>query len=176
MTQTSVSTSRQRAFPGMLVDTSLLKNGESKVNSEASAEIRFGIMVKVDGSDNEKVKLVAAITGETLAGVVVHNHAYAKDDELGTTGIKPKVSLTTLTRGRAWVIVEADVTIDDPVHLRCIANGGNTTLGAFAIAQDGVNTKDVSGFCRWLGSSVTYTPSGGSAIKVAPLEFDLAAE
>ncbi len=171
MTQSSVSTTTSRAFPGMLVDNSRLKQVDSKVSSEASAEMRFGIMVKSDGTDPDKVKLVAAITGENLAGVVVHSHAYAKDDELGTTGIKPKMTVGTISRGRVWVIVESAVVIGNGVHLRCIANGGNTTLGAFAPAADGVNTKDCSAFARWLGPSQSY-----AGILVAPLEFDLAAE
>lgn len=172
MTQSTVSATRQRAFPGMLVDSSP-KVCDSKVNGEASAEMRFGIMVKQDGTSEEKVKLLTAIAEiSVIAGVVAHRHDYAKTDEVGDTGVKAKISLDVLAKGRVWVIVEEGVTVtpDDPVHCRFVATG-NEIAGSFRISADGTDTVKLN--ARWLGPSQTYTPPGGSAVLVAPLELDV---
>jgi hypothetical protein len=79
--------------------------------------------------------------------------------------------MEVLVNGACWVQTEEDVTPDDPVYVRAILGAG-VAVGAFRITADGVNTIKL-GFARWTGPSFTYTPPGGSAIKVAPLSINL---
>lgn len=157
--QTSVSQTQGGPFAGML-SSSHPDQSDSYVSEEASAEIPFGTMVKQGTAENGALKCTA--TSNVLAGIVVHSHGYAKDTELGSTGLKPKVNLRLLQKGRVWVPVEEAVVPGDAVRVRVVAGGGETA-GAFRKAADSTDCIDISKFARWI--------TGGSS--VAELEIDL---
>jgi hypothetical protein len=160
--QTSVSIQQGVAFDGMLGDASMLKDCRSYVNEEASAEIPFGVMVAQGTGDDGCLKLAA--TSDKLIGIVVHSHSYQKDNELGSTGLKPTVVLSVLTRGKIWVPVEEAVTPASDVLVRAVA-GGSEVAGAFRDTADSTDCIDISSWARYL----TSTTAAGRAL----LEFDV---
>lgn len=162
MPQTSVTVGMTRAFAGMLGDVAYSKNCQSYVNSEASAEIPFGVMVGQGATDDTCLKL-AAIT-DKMIGIVAHSHAYNKDNELGTTGLKPKVTVDVLKKGTIWVPVEEAVTPASAVLVRAVAAGAEVA-GAFRDTADASDLIDCSAFARYL----TTTTGAGFAL----LEFDM---
>src|SRR5262252_5527883 len=101
--QTTVAATMTRGFPGMMVDTSDVKSTRSYVSAESSAEIPFGQMLKQGSTDDTALRLTAATDVNKLIGILVHSHAYAQDQELGTTGLKPKTTLGVLDKGVIWV-------------------------------------------------------------------------
>lgn len=143
---TSVKQAIGAAIAGMLADTKLVEI-DSFVSEEASAEIPFGVMVKQGTADNGALKLTA--TSNKLVGLVVHDHSYAKDTELGSTGLKPKTTLRVMTKGRAWVTVEEAVTPASAVKVRAVA-GGSEVAGAFRDTADSTDCIDISAFARYL--------------------------
>lgn len=74
-----------------------------------------------------------------------------------------------LRKGTIWVRPEDAVTPASGVFVRITANAGTgTALGAFRGADDGGNSEDIGGFCRWVTSSV-----GGAKGALAKLEINL---
>lgn len=164
--QTSISTSgTDAAFAGMNPDSS---NGDigSYLSEEASAEIPFGVMLGQGTSERGALKLAA--TSDKLIGVLMHSHAYAKDTELGDTGLKPGVTLGVKYKGRAWVLVEETVTPASDVLVRCIAVGAEVA-GAFRDTADASDCVDISAWCRYVRGTVTLA----SGVTVAMVEFDV---
>lgn len=159
--QTTHTVAQSVAFAGMLGDSSLIKQGDSYVNGEASAEIPFGVVVKQGTLDNEAVKLTS--TADVLLGVVLHSHSYAKPEEVGDIGIKPNVQMTVLSQGRMWVQVEEAVTPASNVLVRAVATG-DEVAGAFRDTADASDCIDISGFARYLTSA--------GAAGLALVEFD----
>ena len=149
------------AIEGQLVD-SYPHEISSYVSEEASDEIPFGVMVKQGTGDAQALKLAAQ--ADVPIGVVVHSHAYAKDTELGSTGLKPKVTLGVLTRGRIWVKVEEAVTPASVVRYRAIAAGAEVA-GAFRDTADANDTVACTNFARY----ITSAAASGLAI----LEIDM---
>jgi len=164
--QTAVSEAMAIGFAGALADSGN-KTCASKYSEEASAEIPFGVMV-VKGTDEDNGVLLPHTSGvasaDIMMGVVVHSHAYAKDTELGDSGLKPKVSLDVLTHGRIYVLPEETVTPGDPVRVRVIA-AGLEQKGAFRTTADSTDCVDISSFARWT--------KGGSSTVPAVLELDM---
>lgn len=140
MPQTSVSDNPAVGFAGMLVDSSE-SDVASYVSEEAAAEIPFGVMVQQGTADTQA--LLIAAQADVPIGVVVHSHAYAKDDELGDTGLKPDVTLGILKRGVIWVTAIDAVTPADDVRYT-EAGGGFLTTAAGGV------TVDCSTFARFL--------------------------
>lgn len=128
--------------PGDVVD--------SFVSEEVSAEIPFGVMVKRGAAVGGALKLTA-IT-DVLAGIVCHSHSYAKPEELGDVGLKPKVSLSVLRRGDIWVHVEEAVTPASSVFVRAVV-AGNEVAGDFRDTADATDLIDCSAFAEFLGST-----------------------
>ena len=160
--QTSVS-SMARGFAGLVSDSSRDSNVRSYVSEEASAEIPFGTFVKQGAADNGALKMTAQ-TDATIIGLVVHSHAYAKDTELGDTGLKPGVTLSVLTRGRAFVLCEQAVTPATPVFIRGVAAGAEVA-GSVRSDADVNDAVDASAWARFLE---TTTGAG-----FAEIEFDV---
>jgi hypothetical protein len=155
MPQTSVSSDPAAAFPGMLGDVRP-KATDSFINGEASAEIPFGFAVCQGTLDNEALLPAAAGDRLKLLGVVQHSHAYNKDNELGTAGLKPEVTMNVLANGRIWVALDEDVTPASAVRVRHTAVSlGKGSFRASAVAN---GTFDISKFARWCG---TYTAAAG---------------
>ncbi len=159
--QTSVTATMATAFAGMLADSNDMKRASSKVSEEASAEIPFGVML-CRGTDKDNGALLlntsAAAMASAMVGVVVHDHAYAKDVELGDTGLKPKVSLNVLTHGRIYVQPEETVHPGDAVRVRAVATG-DEVFGTFRTTADAADTVNITSFARWVTSGTSSTPA-----------------
>lgn len=141
----------EEAVAGLLADNSLTKDCLPYTNGEASAEIPFGVMVAHDSTEGfvELLNTSAAAMATELAGVSVFGQSYAKTEQLGTTGLKSKVTFDVLQRGRIYVQVEDAVAIGDPVRVRAVANGIEVK-GAFRTAADGTDCVNISKFARWI--------------------------
>lgn len=166
--QTTVNARMTIAFAGMLADSDRVVHCDSRFNEEASNEIAFGTAV-VRGTTNKdngalRPHTSAAAAAPLFAGIVVHSHDYARDVELGTTGLKPKVTMQVLQQGRIYVLPEESVAPGDAVRFRAIAGAG--TVGAFRKTADAGNSVDISKFARWITTGSTTVP--------AVLEIDMA--
>lgn len=160
MSQSEV-TAMAIAVAGLLADNSLTKDALPGTSEESSAEIPFGVMV-ARGTDDGLVKLLhtsAAAMETELHGIVVFGQSYAKDSQLGTTGLKPKVTFDVLQRGRIYVTVEETVAPGDAVRVRAVATGGEVK-GAFRTTADSTDCVDISLFARWIRGATT----GGLAV------------
>lgn len=98
MAQTTYNTLLSFGIEGQLADIAPAII-ESRVNAEASLEIGFGKAVKADGATTDGALVVGAYT-ETIDGIALHSHSYDRVNELGTVGIKPKVKVSVLRKGR----------------------------------------------------------------------------
>lgn len=157
MPQTSVASDPAAAFPGMLGDVRP-KAVDSCINGEASAEIPFGFAVIQGTLDNEALLPAAAADGLKLLGIVLHSHHYNKDNELGTTGLKPEVAMSVLAAGRVWVPIDENVTPASAVRVRHTATSlGKGSFRASAVANA---TFDISKFARWIGTHLAATGYG----------------
>lgn len=159
--QTSFDTTATAPYAGMKGD-STFDRVDSYVNEEASAEMEFGIMLQQGTLANDAL-IPTGITNDFI-GVLLHSHAYANDTELGTTGLKPNVTLNVMSKGRCWVTVEEAVTPASNVLVRCVTGTG-TVMGRFRDTADGVTCLDISAYARFLTST--------SGAGVALLEFDI---
>lgn len=184
MTQTSVPYSIAAAIAGAKAD---LTHGvtQSYVNAEASAEMPFGIVVKEGANDGEALLLTAS--SNKLAGLVLHSHAYDVRYELGTTGIKPKVMLNIMRKGRAWVQVEEPVNRGDIPWVRVATGALGTVVGSFRKSQDGgqaevhtitptaVDTTVYAFTVLLLGVTYTFTFTSGSGTSATAIVTGLKA-
>lgn len=151
---TTTKTKMAAAFAGMLADVTH-HDTESYVNEEAAAELPFGCMVQEGAAAGGA--LICTATGNTLAGIVRHQHAYNLDNELGTIGLKPKATLGILKRGRIYVQVDQAVNPKSPVRVRVTTNGGanGTTSGpgTFRTAAVAGHTVNISTYAAFGGTT-----------------------
>jgi hypothetical protein len=136
-------------FPGMKADSGD-DDCRTFAQAEASAEIPFGVMVVQGAAQGQAVLPVDA--NSKPVGVVVHSHEYAKDTELGTTGLKPKTAMAVMNRGRIWVTVENAVAVNGDVYVRHTAGAGGTQKGAFRADADTATAMRVRG-ARFLSAT-----------------------
>lgn len=128
-------------------------------NDEASAEMAFGHAVKfASTTDGQSAKLLTAITGEIVAGILVHANSYP-DTALGTVGVKVDEKLNILRKGRIRVKCEDGCDVGDRLFIRAVATGGEIA-GALLAAVDGTDTIDSQGQGVWLESAA----AGGFSI------------
>lgn len=152
--QSSVSDKPAIGRAGQIADSGRDKVARSYVNAEASAEMPFGVMLARGTGDQDALlpHTSAAAMADAFIGVLVFNHAYAKDGELGDTGLKPNVQLSVLTHGRVLVTTEDAVSPGDPVRVR-VVTAGMEVAGAFRTAQDLTDCVDISTMARWVTSA-----------------------
>lgn len=148
--QTTVTT-MEPGFPGLVSDVRN-KVTASRVNEEATAEVRFGIMVATGATQNS-VSIINA-QNDILDGIVQHSHAYAKPDELGDTGLKHFAVVGCMQQGAIWVLTEQTPAKTDHVRVRAIAVGGEVA-GAFRTTADAQDCIDISAFAQWTGKTGT---------------------
>lgn len=158
----SVLDNMATAFPGMVEAGEI----DTYVNGEASAEMRFGIAVGQGTLDNEAI-LLAAVADKQV-GVLGFRQGYIDTTELGTTGLKPNVTLGIVRRGKVWVIVEEDVTPASAVLIRCIA-AGNEIAGAFRDTADASDLATATPYARYINTSRL---AQDGTTKIALLSFD----
>ncbi len=113
----------------MLADNTRKKDCLPRTNMHASAGIPFGIMVKRHATEGG-VTLITALT-DAMDGVSVFGHAYSKPDELDTDGIQPDTVFDVLSRGRIYVLPEADVTPASAVRVRMVTGDAAEPAGSF---------------------------------------------
>lgn len=159
--QTAVNEFQTNAFAGMKADLSP-SSVDSRVNEEGATELPFGVMVFEGSTDPEGGMLQIAAQADEPAGVLLHSHAYLKDQELGATGLKPNVVGGVLKKGVVWVQVEEAVTPASTVRYR--TSGGNGP-GTFRTSAVVTNTVNISQFARYLSSA--------AANGLAKLEIDM---
>lgn len=164
MPQTSVGATMTIGFEGDLADLWTVENGavDPVTSEETTAEIPFGVAIK-KGTASDSAKLLTAIT-ETVDGIAVREDDFSKPDQLGDTGIRPKVTFRVIRFGRIRVAPEDAVTEASGVHVRAVATGSERA-GAFRGTADGTDTIDISAFAKWRSAA-----SGGS---LAVLEINL---
>lgn len=173
--QTSVSRSGQsQAFAGMNGDIGATRD-LSAFNSEASAEMRFGIGVKPSGA---RGALLPTAVSSRIAGVVLQNanHQTGTNGDLGTTGLKANADLTLRRSGTVWVLVDAGQAVGDftpgitPGWCRYETDGGsNTIVGAWRGADDS-HSIDCSKQATFV-SSVILAADGVSLIALLEVDF-----
>ncbi len=160
--QTTFSQDLTQGFSGQKVghgsfDVQAMRNGE------ASASMAPGIAVKHGSTtDDRDAQLLTAITGENVAGIIIHQH-YAEDQLDDDNYIKAGYELAVCRRGRLLVTCEDGCNVGDSLHIRAVAAGAELA-GALLAAADGTDTIDCSGYATWRTSAA----AGG----LAELEFD----
>lgn len=159
MSQTSYTETHAVAFAGMKVDGSPATQ-DSLVNGEASAEIPFGAAVTKGTTDTNA--LLPDASNDVVIGIAMHSQSHGKA-ELGTTGIKPKVTFSVITKGRVWVKVEEAVVKGDLAYVRYASGAGGSQKGSFRKSADTSTALQLKGG-RYLTSA--------SANGMAQLEFD----
>lgn len=158
MAQLSYNRTMPVAFAGMK-GTSAEDTVRSFVSAEATEEIPFGVGVVLGAAANKAVLPTDAATAAKFVGVALHSHNYASPEQLGDTGIKPKVPISVLEEGDVWVTVEEAVVAGDRAFMRYDAGAGGTQLGAFRKSADTATALELKG-CRYL----TAASGGGLAL------------
>lgn len=159
MSQTSIADNMSKVFAGVLGDDSP-QYVRSYVNEEATEEMVFGTLVVQGTADGDALLPTA---GDQPLGVVTHSHRYAKDGELGDSGVKGNAMVGVLRRGTVWVQPEEAVVPGGAVRVRITATGSEV-VGAFATAADGTDLAVLTN-AEWLTT--------GSATVPALLEIDM---
>lgn len=166
MSQTSIPSALTRGFAGQLTDPRVGSRViDSRVSEEASAELPFGTCVARGAGNDGAVSPAGAAAAAKIDGVIVHSHAYAKDTELGTSGLKPKAHLSVLRKGRVLVAVEQTVVRGDRLRVRHTAGAGGTVIGGFrkdAVAGETLN----------LDKAAEVIEGNGGAGGLAEVEFN----
>lgn len=176
--QTSINQAGQPVgVAGQLSDNMEGMDIVSRFNQEASANIQFGIGIK-PGAARDGVKLLTANT-ETVEGINIwgFNHEVGANGDLDQTavtgGLRPKASMQVLQRGRCYVVVDAGVSSIIPNvdrgYIRCVANGGNTVIGAFSNISDSTNSIDSTK--QVIFRSNIFTAADG-VTKIAEVDVD----
>lgn len=153
------------AYAGQLADNDQGARINSRLNAEVSAEMPFGIMVVRDtvnaGQEDRCILLPhtsAAAAAPLLAGITVRHDIYAKDTQLGDTGVKPTNALEVMRRGRIYVFPEESVTPGDSVRVR-VVTAGDEVKGAFRKSADATDCVDISKFAQWITSGSSSVPA-----------------
>lgn len=163
--QTSVAT-QSDGLPGMLADMAN-KYAIGRRNI-AAAEIPMGAAVKI-GTDPDVDVAVPTAQSSVIHGVALHSHAYAKDTELGTVGLKQYVSVSVLRKGVVKVYCSEQVVVGTSgVRIRIDTNAGSDDLlgpGTFCVSSSAGHTILVTSGMKWI--------KGCGAGGIAWLEVDM---
>lgn len=165
MAQLTVANRMTPGFPGMMADSNMAKYVRSYANAETVNEIPFGVFVKQGATPNAAIQLDTVATDlAALIGVTVHSHAYHRNIEVGTIGMKPKTTMGVLRRGVIWVMCETAMAVNGPIFIRAVAAGAEVP-GAVRVDADTADAFDASGIGR-----VVYPSSGAG---VCQIEFEI---
>lgn len=116
------------------------------VTRYADAAIPFGRGLVAVGPDKSALP---SATGFMFDGVAIMKHK-AQTNADNEAEYEANEAISTLRRGRVWVLAEQEVTsVDDPVYMRHTANGGTTAPGRFRIDADTDNADEITN-ARWL--------------------------
>ena len=153
---------QEAGFAGMLYGTGP-KQVESFVQGEASAEVPFGAVVAqgTAGSAGTPDKAILMVDANSVpVGVLIHSHAYNRETQLGTTGVKPTNVIDVMRKGRIYALFEGSVTKGNNAFIRHTAGVGGSQKGALRADADTASAV----VCR--GISFAETKSGGGYVLV----------
>lgn len=163
--QTTYSAAPPAAFAGMLADDT--DNDVMTVINADTVSIPFGICVAFKTSSPTSDKdVILPGAGAKLAGIVVHNHDFARSvtlldlagnsvtvGELDSTGLVAGAAMGILWRGAIWVKVQQAVVVGDRLFV-CTATGTVfTAKGQIGNADESSNTIDATNIGRFTSSS-----------------------
>jgi hypothetical protein len=129
MAQTVMNAGPAAGFAGMLADTDMGKRAESFA---AAVAVPLGVGVCKAGSDTQCKLPTSAGEAAKLFGVAIHSHVEGGAN--GSDDYPIGAMVPVLSRGVAWVKVEAAVVKGDPVYVRHTADGILTQLGGWSNA------------------------------------------
>lgn len=152
--QTVITSTLTAGFAGMLHGTD--NRVASACSEEASAETPFGVAV-ARGTADDGV-LLPALSTSKIRGVVVHDHAHAYTQELGSTGLKPKTQFGVLRRGSILVTVEEAVVPGDRGYVRFAGTGQKGAWRKSAVADETLDCTSQAEF------QTTQATIGGLAV------------
>ena len=116
------------------------------VTRYADAAIPFGRGLVTAGVDKSALP---SATGFVFDGVAIMKHK-AQTNADNEAQYEANEAISTLRKGRVWVLAEEAVTsVDDPVYLRHTANAGTTAPGRFRISADTARADQITN-ARWL--------------------------
>jgi len=122
------------------------------MRNDDAGNMPFGRAVIHDSvSDETAASKLTAITGETVAGIVLKQESYA-DTQIAADGVLPGNHLNVLVRGRVLVVCEDGCNVKDRLHIRAVLAGVEES-GALLAAQDGTDTIDATSQGVWLTSA-----------------------
>lgn len=163
--QTSYPADMQPGFLGMLADC-CPREVESVVNSEASASIPFGFLVKKGTGDGTAINLASPDTAAVPSGIILAAHNYAKGDHLpglDAVGLTPKTTMNLMRYGRIWVIAgTGGVTRDQRLYYRTLTAAGNQRWVASAIGADTLDTT---------GQAIARTSAAAGGLFILEVDF-----
>jgi hypothetical protein len=173
--QTAVKDNPVLGSPGDLADLYTGTEGDivSAVNTESEDPILFGTMVK-RGSTARTV-LNMADSHDKPFGIATRAHAFSSpsqidaievDEGVEFDGLMPGTLFGVGREGRYVVIIEANVSLTDEVHVRCAADPGEI-LGAFSPSDLGDDGLDCTAYAEWVeAGTVDETGFGVAVVEV----------
>jgi len=135
-------TGMAKGVEGGLADSGLT----DKITRRCATIVKFGyglIQTAVEG-----VAALPSATGFVFEGVAVMVHK-AKPNSTGVGQYEIDEAITTLRKGRIWVLAEEVVNPSSPVYLRHTVNAGTTAPGRFRASADTARADLISN-ARWL--------------------------
>jgi hypothetical protein len=176
--QTTYSSAPATGYAGTL-DTKSPHHVLTMKNVESSASIAFGYGVCFDlvAPASDLSALLPALESNTVAGIVLHSHAYEREwtdsdgnshGDLDADGLKPGALMNVLRKGRVLVVAEDAVAVGDRLWVRCTTGGAGEVLGGLTNADEGTETIDCTKQGVWMSSA--------SAGGLAWLEVDFTAK
>lgn len=158
--QTSYSSAMTAAFAGKAdrIDSCIT------MRNDQSASIPFGRAVNFASATDPMSAELPDDAADIIAGIVIHSHAYAKDEQLDATGVVDGELLNVLRKGRVWVTCPSGCSVGDRLWVRQdVTGGGSEVEGGLEDAEDTDNI-DCTNAGVWLTSA--------SAGELALLEVD----
>lgn len=169
MSQTAIADNQTQTCPAGTVADMGPTDIVSLTSGEASAEIPFGRMVQF-GSTAELMLVLAGASPTDLAGILALGGPMVPDQEIGTTGLKPKQAGRVLRVGRIWVYSETGNAPSDAVRVRHTVDTGKL-VGNFTKTADSGKSFLLTTGARWLkttsGAGLTLLEINMTALTVA---------
>jgi len=139
------------------------------VINKDSVSIPFGAVVAADPTDGAKMVKLPAASGDTLWGIVVHKHDYARTfnlpdgtvaGNLDSVGLVPGTTMSMIRRGHIWVQVQQTVAMGDRLFVSYAVGAPFTAKGQSGNATVASTTIDATR----IGVFLTPAAAGGFAV------------
>lgn len=127
MSQTAYDEKPKIAMPGMIADNSPNRIRTGKFTNAAGGQ--FGTFVTKGAAEGDVTLLADA--NSKIAGLLVHTHHVDAQSAPAGKDLAQNDIVPVAEEGRFYVVIEEDMTEDDPVYVRHTANGaGKLQIGA----------------------------------------------